>query len=88
MASQIVKPALSPADAAWVAAYVASHGPIPISIGGHPATMQADGSIIIEARPVDVTTTLHLAMSSEDQNAVRESAPGWVAAWRERGGAA
>lgn len=75
MASQIVKPNYSAADAAWLAAYVAINGPISVSGGGHAATVAANGWITIEDRPVKVEAAIVLPMTAAEIAAVKSSAP-------------
>jgi hypothetical protein len=87
MASQIVKPNYSSEDAAWLAAYVALNGPISVSVGGHAATVAANGWITLEDRPVKVEAEIALPMTAAEIAAVKKSAPSWVASWRAIGAA-
>jgi hypothetical protein len=79
MANQTIKPSYSASDAAWLAAYVARNGTISLNVGGHAATVQANGWITVEDRAVSVAT--------QDAAAVEASAVDWVASWRASGAA-
>lgn len=87
MASSTIKPSYSASDLAWLAAYVARNGPVELNVGGHAATVQANGWIVVQDRQVTVTTVLPVAMTQAEQSGVRDSAPSWVASWRASGAA-
>lgn len=87
MASSTIKPTYSANDLAWLAAYVAKNGPVKLNVGGHDATVQANGWIVVEDRQVTVSTLLLVAMTESEQSLVNDSAPSWVASWRASGAA-
>jgi hypothetical protein len=87
VANQTIKPNYSASDAAWLAAYVARNGTISLNVGGHAATVQANGWIVVEDREVSVATVLAVPMTTQDVAAVEASAVDWVASWRASGAA-
>lgn len=78
---QVVKPNLTPAESAWVAAYVGAHGPIPLTYAGHPAEMAANGWITVHDAPEVVTSVLLTEITASEQAALKAAAPGLVAGW-------
>jgi hypothetical protein len=86
MSKVTVKPKLTAAQSAWVAAYVAKHGPIAITVAGWPATMDAAGAVTIVERMEAVEVQLAVSPPPNLGDDVKAAAAGWVDGWRERGG--
>lgn len=85
MADQIVKPNYTPTQSAWIAAYVATHGPIHITVGEHPATVAANGWITVSDASQVVESTLMVEITNAAQALVKDSALAWVDVWIARG---
>lgn len=84
MASQIIKPNYTPAQSAWIVAYVASHGPIKVLYDGHPSTIASNGWITVNDRPVQIIGAMLVQVGASCSAAIKAGAPdlvdGWIAA--------
>lgn len=85
MADQIVRPNYTPAQEAWIAVYVATHGPIRLVVSGHPTTVAANGWITVSDAPEVVESTMMVEISNAAQAVIKDSALAWVEVWRGRG---
>lgn len=81
MAAQVVKPNYTAAQTAWIASYVAAHGPIKVMFGGYPSTIAANGWITVNDRPVEVVGSMLVEASVTEQAAIKASALGIVDGW-------
>lgn len=81
MAAQIVKPLYTPTQSAWIAAYVASHGPIKVLYDGHPSAIASNGWITVGDKPVEVIGSMLVQIDTNAQAAVKASTPAMIDAW-------
>ena len=85
MATKQIKPLWTPAQKAWIAAYVAAHGPIILTAEGHPVSIGADGTISVQDRSVTITEFMLVGVTTEVTTSITASAPAWVDGWITRG---
>jgi hypothetical protein len=78
-------PKYTPADLSWIAAYVADHGEIQVSINGHDAAVAADGTLKVANQSQRVEMWLSVPAPQEAVDGLAAALPSWVATWRERG---
>lgn len=81
MADQIVRPHYTAEQEAWIASYVAAHGPIKVMFDGHPSTIASNGWITVSDRPVEVVGSMLVEASVTEQAAIKVSALGIVDGW-------
>jgi hypothetical protein len=79
------KPRYTSADLSWIAAYVAAHGQIQVSINGHDAAVEADGTLKVADQSQRVEVWLSVPAPQEAVDGLAAALPSWVATWRERG---
>ena len=85
MPSRTIRPRWSAADSAWLSAYVAKHGAIPITVMGHEVTVLGDGTITVADRVETGMVQILVSAPSEAIAGITDAAPEWVTAWRARG---
>jgi hypothetical protein len=79
------KPKYAASDLSWIAAYVAAHGEIQVTIDGHEAAVAADGTLRIADKAQRVEVWLAVPAPQEAVDGLTAAVPSWVATWRERG---